>query len=441
MDASSTQRDYYEILGVDRKATRSEIHRAYRRRALELHPDNNREHPDEAQRQFQELLEAFEVLYDPFERECYDAVTGRTDRPLTPQELARLGVATAGQRTVRRADEPDPAHGGRHPGAWSIAAALLGVASLPLAVWYQTAALVAGVGGMAAASRALSAVGTFRLPLLNQRLAQGGRFFALFGIAMATTAWGMQAAALVLSVVAGHVPRAWWPQLREMPHLAILWVCLTLVAFAWASASRGQFSRERQRWREYRFLFGLLMVGLVAGLGSNLPAVSWAWRYYAFLEMGPRALYEAMPDVNAPAVALRTALDSTWKVGLVLGLAVLGANSPGQWAPQLPYGDMTRRLYGPLGMIAATMFLGAAFGAVGFFGETPYGHPALDQPGQMGAMAGWGMHLGEFLGVCGATVWVVYAVVTDRRHRARVLRHERAFNSRLLLPRPGEAAT
>jgi len=65
------KRDYYEVLGVDKKASADEIKRAYRRMAMKYHPDKN---PDnkEAEEKFKECAEAYEVLSDPQKRQRYD---------------------------------------------------------------------------------------------------------------------------------------------------------------------------------------------------------------------------------------------------------------------------------------------------------------------------------------------------------------------------------
>jgi molecular chaperone DnaJ len=63
-------RDYYEILGVDREATDADIKKAFYRKARELHPDVNKA-PD-AEDQFKELSEAFDVLSDTSKRSQYD---------------------------------------------------------------------------------------------------------------------------------------------------------------------------------------------------------------------------------------------------------------------------------------------------------------------------------------------------------------------------------
>jgi len=65
-------RDYYEVLGVDRGADESEVKKAFRRLARELHPDVNAHDPD-AESKFKEAAEAYEVLSDAEKRRTYDA--------------------------------------------------------------------------------------------------------------------------------------------------------------------------------------------------------------------------------------------------------------------------------------------------------------------------------------------------------------------------------
>ena len=65
-------RDYYEVLGVGRSADETEIKKAFRRLARELHPDRNTDDP-QAEEKFKEAAEAYEVLSDADRRRQYDA--------------------------------------------------------------------------------------------------------------------------------------------------------------------------------------------------------------------------------------------------------------------------------------------------------------------------------------------------------------------------------
>ncbi len=68
--ARATKRDYYETLGVSRKASAEEVKKAFRRLAMRYHPDRNNE--DGAEAKFKEIGEAYEVISDPEKRAAYD---------------------------------------------------------------------------------------------------------------------------------------------------------------------------------------------------------------------------------------------------------------------------------------------------------------------------------------------------------------------------------
>ncbi|KAF2466547.1 DnaJ-domain-containing protein [Lindgomyces ingoldianus] len=74
--AEEAKTSYYELLGVERTATDEEVKKAYRKKALELHPDRNYGDVERATALFAEVQSAYEVLSDKQERAWYDAHEG-----------------------------------------------------------------------------------------------------------------------------------------------------------------------------------------------------------------------------------------------------------------------------------------------------------------------------------------------------------------------------
>jgi molecular chaperone DnaJ len=64
-------KDFYELLGIDKEATEEEIKLAYRKLAKKYHPDLNKTDP-QAKEKFIEIKDAYEALIDPVKRKTYD---------------------------------------------------------------------------------------------------------------------------------------------------------------------------------------------------------------------------------------------------------------------------------------------------------------------------------------------------------------------------------
>ena len=90
--ATTTKKDYYEILGVKKSASAEDIRKAFRKLARKYHPDVN---PGDksAEEKFKTLSEANDVLSDPKKRKIYDQVGFYSDNidPATAEAYARAG--------------------------------------------------------------------------------------------------------------------------------------------------------------------------------------------------------------------------------------------------------------------------------------------------------------------------------------------------------------
>ncbi|ROV89331.1 hypothetical protein VMCG_09621 [Cytospora schulzeri] len=90
---------YYDLLGIDRSAEDAEIRKAYKKKALELHPDRNFNDVENATNKFAEVQTAYEVLSDPQERAWYDShrdaiLRGDADEDDAPPEHYNVRLTT-----------------------------------------------------------------------------------------------------------------------------------------------------------------------------------------------------------------------------------------------------------------------------------------------------------------------------------------------------------
>src|SRR5437763_6746530 len=106
--ATTTKKDYYEMLGVKKSASAEDIRKAFRKLARKYHPDVN---PGDktAEEKFKVISEANDVLSDPKKRKIYDQLGYYSDNidPAAAEAYSRAGAA----------DGFDPSHfGGFRPG-------------------------------------------------------------------------------------------------------------------------------------------------------------------------------------------------------------------------------------------------------------------------------------------------------------------------------------
>ena len=90
-------KNYYSILGVNVDASTEDIKRAFRRLALQHHPDHNPENIKEAEEKFKEINEAYEVLSDEEARWRYDSLTrlsGYSSRTMTVEDNFNEGMGS-----------------------------------------------------------------------------------------------------------------------------------------------------------------------------------------------------------------------------------------------------------------------------------------------------------------------------------------------------------
>ncbi|KAF3932521.1 hypothetical protein ABW20_dc0101047 [Dactylellina cionopaga] len=103
-NAGAMKQDFYTLLGVERNAEPDEIKKAYRKKALELHPDKNVNNVEAATALFSEVQSAYEVLSDPQERAWYDSHREQILRDDGDNDDENLAAARAENVTITTAE-------------------------------------------------------------------------------------------------------------------------------------------------------------------------------------------------------------------------------------------------------------------------------------------------------------------------------------------------
>ena len=131
-------KDYYKILGVERKASEEDIRKAYRKLAMQYHPDRN-PNDKQAEERFKEINEAYQVLSDPKKRAHYDRLGSdysTWQRRGTPGDFdwGRYGGFPGGAGTRVDVEDMDEMFGG---GFSDFFRTIFGIGNTPGAQRYQ----------------------------------------------------------------------------------------------------------------------------------------------------------------------------------------------------------------------------------------------------------------------------------------------------------------
>src|SRR4249920_1571680 len=92
--------DYYKILGITKTASEEDVKKAYRKLARKLHPDLN-PNDKEANKKFQQINEANEVLSDPEKRKKYDQYGENWENAEQFEKAGRSGPGAGGRQRGR----------------------------------------------------------------------------------------------------------------------------------------------------------------------------------------------------------------------------------------------------------------------------------------------------------------------------------------------------
>lgn len=187
----------------------------------------------------------------------------------------------------------------------------------------------------------------------------------------------------------------------------------------WELRRRG---RQARRWREYLFLLTAVAGAMAYGTLNDQLTVTISWEYFLYGKELVNVLGGDAPPAEGPLrwEAAKIGMKATWTAGLLLGAAMLTANSIPKKIPPLPL----RQLYGLLAAaLLPTVCLAALGGLAGRLGWLT----ALGGFREMAAaelwrptrfMCVWGIHLGGYVGGLVGAVTATVRIVRRRRGTA-----------------------
>ena len=188
----------------------------------------------------------------------------------------------------------------------------------------------------------------------------------------------------------------------------------------WDLKRRG---RRARRWREYLFLLTAVLGAMAYGVVNDQITVTISWEYFYYGKELAGVLGPLAPPAGGPLrwEAAKVGMKASWTAGLLIGAAMLMANSVKKQIPFLPIRELYKLLAAILLPTVALAGLGAAAGRLGWLsGLGDFGIlVTYDLWRPVSFMSVWGIHLGASLGAGLGAAWAAWRIWKRRRANPR----------------------